>query len=88
MNLYRLKKIRKIIELIDISLGIVSQIIVYIIYIYLIILLKLIISTIILRIVLWKRRIPGKLRKRIIEIYEDKAMEIIEVTSILKNVLS
>ncbi|ADI31544.1 hypothetical protein [Staphylothermus hellenicus] len=88
MNLYGLKKIREILELIDTILGIISQIIVYLTYIYLILLIRLSISTIMLRIILWRRRLPNKLRKRIIEIYEDKALEMLDVMNLLKNVLS
>lgn len=87
MKLDKLKRMREIPRILDATLGLAIHMIIYAIYIYLIVLIKLSLSTIVLRIVLWRKKLPRNLRSSIIEMYEDKIIEILHVGNILSNIL-
>ena len=75
-------KIEKLIyyyRLFDVILGIVSTTIVYLLYLYIYIILKLSYYTIALRITLIRHRLPRKLRKRIVYMYEEKLTRLLSL---------
>ncbi len=75
----RFEKLRYYFMLFDVILGIVSSSIIYLFYLYIYIIIKLTYYTIVLRIVLIKHRLPRKLRKKIVWMYEEKLTRLLSL---------
>ncbi len=75
-----LRRINHYLELFDIMGGVITSILVYTAYFYILLLAKLVVSVIKFRIILWRKRLPRRLRLRLISVYEDKIEELISST--------
>ncbi|MCD6195230.1 MAG: hypothetical protein J7J82_00375 [Staphylothermus sp.] len=75
----QIEKLRYYFMLFDIILGIVSSSIVYLFYLYIYVIIKLTYYTIVLRLVLIKHRLPRKLRKKIVWMYEEKLTKLLSL---------
>ena len=79
MKIRQIEKLRHYFMLFDVILGIVSSSIIYLFYLYIYILIKLTYYTIVLRLVLIKHRLPRKLRKKIVWMYEEKLTKLLSL---------
>ncbi|MCD6196836.1 MAG: hypothetical protein J7J82_08635 [Staphylothermus sp.] len=79
MKIRQIEKLRYYFMLFDVILGIVSSSIIYLFYLYIYILIKLTYYTIVLRLVLIKHRLPRKLRKKIVWMYEEKLTKLLSL---------
>jgi hypothetical protein len=75
-----LKRINYYLELFDIVAGIIASIIIHAMYLYLLLIIKASISIIRFKIILWRKRLPRKLRRKLLSLYEDKIEEFISST--------
>jgi len=75
----QIEKLRYYFMLFDVILGIVTSSIVYLFYLYIYLIIKLTYYTIVLRLVLIKHRLPRKLRKKIVWMYEEKLTKLLSL---------
>ncbi len=75
----RVEKLKYYFLLFDVILGIVSSSIIYLFYLYIYIIIKLTYYTIVLRLTLLKYRLPRKLRKNIVWMYEEKLTKLLSL---------
>ncbi len=79
MTSKRVEKLKYYFMLFDVILGIVSSSIIYLFYLYIYIIIKLSYYTIVLRLTLLKYRLPRKLRKKIVWMYEEKLTKLLSL---------
>ncbi len=75
----QIEKLKYYFMLFDVILGIISSSIIYLFYLYIYIITKLTYYTIVLRLVLIKHRLPRKLRKKIVWMYEEKLTKLLSL---------
>jgi len=74
-----IEKLKYYFMLFDVVLGIVTNSVVYLFYLYIYIIIKLTYYIIVLRLVLIRHRLPRKLRKKIVLMYEEKLTKLLSL---------